>query len=377
MQLIKMNKKWGSLYKNFSPINLLLRMFGHRIMSSKARDMSRSFQVPALFTILILVLVASMLFFGHSGEKPDSPVGLVNQKWNSFESLVQFNPTVRLRNGTNLIWQIPNLPKGVLFIAHGCNGQAANFWDKSSTCPDCVGLPEERLITLHALARKFAVLTVSSVGVCWSFVKERLIVEGIIKWWVEEHKLEKLPLVALGASSGGYFVSALANYMRFNSIVLMIAEGVFDRMDIRKDYPPTLFVHMPKDETRKRKIDAYVEILRDEGIDVAEVKCVQFPLTQNFLADRVRGVSEAISKKLFALFQRKGFVDKDGYMTVDGRAIHLKTALRESKIKPLDMGLFHHIQEELNLAFAYHEMTSLQSDQIFDWFESHIKSSRL
>ena len=50
-----------------------------------------------------------------------------------------------------------------------------------------------------------------------------------------------------------------------------------------------------------------------------------------------------------------------------------KKVLSESNIIFPDWDIFvHHIQEELNLAFAYHEMTSLQSEQIFNWFESHM-----
>ena len=76
--------------------------------------------------------------------------------------------------------------------------------------------------------------------------------------------------VALGASSGCYFVSMLASKMGFRSIV-MIAEGVFDQIDVGKDYPPTLFVHMRKDKARKRKIGLNVE--RKESVDVCYFIC--------------------------------------------------------------------------------------------------------
>ncbi|XP_052177325.1 uncharacterized protein LOC127791468 [Diospyros lotus] len=328
--------------------------------------------VPVLFVFLIVVLLGFTLLFQYDGRKGDSPIGLVKQKWNGFESLVQLSPTVEAVNGTDLVWQIPESPKAVLFLAHGCSGRALNFWDRSQTCPDCVGLPEERLIVLEALSRKFAVIAISSVGRCWSFGEERMIVKGIIKRWVAKRRLDNLPLVALGASSGGHFVSLLATDLRFSSIVVMIAEGLYDQMDISKDYPPTLFVHMPKDEARKQRIDSNIRILKDEGIDVAEIKCMEFPLSPNFLADRVPGLGESISTKLFDLLQEKSFIDKNGYMRADGRAIHLKAALRKSKIVLPDKGLIHHIQEELNLAYAYHEMTSLQSEKIFKWFESHM-----
>ncbi|KAJ4729058.1 Secretion-regulating guanine nucleotide exchange factor [Melia azedarach] len=329
-------------------------------------------RLPVLIMFLVLILIVSVLLFGKDSKKPDSSFGLLKQKWNSFEPSVQFHPTVELRNGTDMIWQIPDSPKAVLLLAHGCNGRAVNFWDRSPNCPKCIGLPEERLLVLHALARRFAVLTISSIGRCWTMGEERLIVKDIIRWWVETHNLEKLPLVALGASSGGYFVSALAMDLRFSSITLMIAEGMFDQMDIAEDYPPTLFVHMPKDSYRQQKIGEYMEVMRNKGIDVAEIECMEFPLSQNFLADRIPGLDQAISAKLFDLLREKGFIDENGYMRSDGRATRWKAALRESKAIFLDKNLVHHVQEELNLAFAYHEMTSLQSEQIFKWFETHM-----
>ncbi|XP_059663327.1 uncharacterized protein LOC132309000 [Cornus florida] len=347
-------------------------MFRRGNKTSKPWNVSLNPQVPVLVTFLIIILVVFLWWFHDNGEKSSSSFGIKMQKWNSFESLVQFNQTVEFRNGTDVIWQIPNSPKAVLFLAHGCDGRAANFWDRSANCPNCVGLPEERLIVLHALARNFAVLTVSSAGRCWSFGKEKLIVKGIIKWWVEKYKFEKIPLVALGASSGGYFVSLLATNLRFSSITIMIAEGMFDQMDITKKYPPTLFVHMPKDEARKQRIDENLEVLKEKGIDVADIKCMEFPLSPTFLADRIPGLGQSISEKLFDLFHDKGFIDKNGYMRNDGRAIRWKAGLRERGMHLPDGHLAHHIQEELNLAFAYHEMTSLQSEKIFDWFESHM-----
>jgi hypothetical protein len=285
---------------------------------------------------------------------------------------VQFHPTIEVKNGTEIIWQIPDTPKAVIFLVHGCNGRAVNFWDRSSTCSNCIGLPEERLLVLHALARKFAVLTISSVGRCWTFGEERLIVKDILKWWVEKNKLQQLPIVALGASSGGYFVSVLANELKFSSITLMIAEGVFEKMDISEDYPPTLFVHMPKDIYRQQKIHENLERLRNKGVDVAEIECMEFPLSPHILADRIPGIDQTFSAKLFELLQGKGFIDENGYMKNDGRATRWKAALRESKTYFPDQHLAQHIQEELNLAFAYHEMTSLHSELIFKWFESHM-----
>ncbi|KAI4378359.1 hypothetical protein MLD38_015850 [Melastoma candidum] len=323
---------------------------------------------------LALIVLVVFLLCRDGGKMPKEPViEGADRSWSSFDGSVKSRPTVEYRNGTDLIWQIPGSPKAVLFIAHGCNGRAINFWDRSSSCEGCVGLPEERLIVLEALSRGFAVLTVSSMGRCWTMGEERLVVREIIEWWVVKNGLEMLPVFALGASSGGYFVSALATDLKFGGIVLMIAEGVFDQIDVSGDYPPTLFVHMPKDTRRKQKIDEFMVQLKKKGIDVAEVKCMEFPLSPNFLADRIPGLGNDVSAELFKLFQREGFVDENGYMKKDGRATRWKKALDvDNKGLLLDKRLINHVQEELNLAFAFHEMTSLQSEQIFKWFESHL-----
>uniref|UniRef100_A0A803RBE1 Uncharacterized protein n=1 Tax=Cannabis sativa TaxID=3483 RepID=A0A803RBE1_CANSA len=325
--------------------------------------------VVSCLTSLILLLV--FLCSNNAQESTKSPLGLQNQKWNSFESVVQFHPTMAFRNGTDVIWQVPNSPKAVLFLAHGCDGQALNFWDKSPDCSNCIGLPEERLIVLHALSRKFAVLTISSAGRCWSMGKEIMIAKDTIRWWVEKQGLEKLPLVAMGASSGGYFVSVLATELDFSSIALMIAEGVFERIETKENYPPTMFVHMPKDSIRQRKIDKTMELIRHKGAEVAEIKCMEFALSPQFLADRIPGIDHSVSAKLFELFKLKGFVDENGYMRNDGRKTRWKKSVKEDESISIDEHLLHPIQEELNLAFAFHEMTSLAFEQILDWFESH------
>ncbi|KAJ0246671.1 Secretion-regulating guanine nucleotide exchange factor [Hirschfeldia incana] len=283
----------------------------------------------------------------------------------------QSHPTVEIQNGTQSIWKIPNKPKAVLFIAHGCHRKASDFWDKSPSCPQCTSLPEERVLVRTALSKSFAVITVSSASTCWTFGKEKRIVRDVIRTWIKKHNLEKLPLVALGASSGGYFVSALAMDMEFSSIVLMIAEGVFDRIRVTKRYPPTLFVHMPKDVFRQQKVREFLQGLRMEGVDAAEVECLDLQMSPGFLADRIEGFDRGVSEKVFEVLREKGFVDEKGYMKRDGRRTPWKEALSGYKIS-LEESLVTPVEEELNLAYAYHEMTSLQSEQIFNWFESHM-----
>lgn len=117
--------------------------------------------------------------------------------------------------------------------------------------------------------------------------EEVIIVKDIIRWWVENKKLKKLPFVAMGLSSRGYFVSMLATVLKFTSITIMIAEGKFNKMDIKSYPPPTLVVHMPKDILRKQKVDEYMEVLTNDGLDVAEIDCKEFPLSPQLIKPHV------------------------------------------------------------------------------------------
>lgn len=146
---------------------------------------------------LILILLFLISVFYSNDKRTHSTLGFTAQKWNTL-NLVQFHPTIEFRNGTDVIWQIPDSPKAVLFLAHGCNGRAVNFWDRSSSCSNCIGLPEERQLVLHALANKFAVLTISSMGRCWTFGEEMLIVKNIIRWWLRKNELESFHLLLWG-----------------------------------------------------------------------------------------------------------------------------------------------------------------------------------
>jgi hypothetical protein len=326
----------------------------------------------------VLLLFATLLLISRipilnplSESKAPKNLQNLSQKLPKFTS--QLNPSSYHTNGTEVIYQIPSSSKAVLFVAHGCSLHAYDFWDKSPYCTHCTGLPEDRLFVLRALKLNMAVITISSLGKCWSYQREMENVQWIIQHWVHINKLENLPKFAMGASSGGYFVSSLATKMKFNSICIMIAEGVFENIDMLENYPPTLFVHMVKDRFRARAILSNMAQLAEAGVEVKEIRCEQFPLDADFLAKRIPGLDRSFADKLIEVFNEKGFLDENGYLKKDGRALKWKETLLEKKLIHEKFELFSHVNEELNLAFAYHEFTSLKNDEIFEWFESHMK----
>jgi hypothetical protein len=79
-----------------------------------------------------------------------------------------FNPETDIE----VVWQKPRDASRVIFLAHGCSHGAVDFWPKSSACPKCIGLPEERTIVKAALRRGYMVVAISSMdranSRCWS-----------------------------------------------------------------------------------------------------------------------------------------------------------------------------------------------------------------
>ena len=68
----------------------------------------------------------------------------------SNEKLNSGNPTYDEIGGAEVVWHSKPNPKAILFLAHGCNHQATDFWHLCKTCPKCTGLPEEVRIARYA-----------------------------------------------------------------------------------------------------------------------------------------------------------------------------------------------------------------------------------
>jgi len=83
---------------------------------SKAWNGPQKCRVSILITSLILIILVLISIYRDNGQNSRLSSGLLKQKWNSLESLVQFHPTIEVKNGTEIIWQIPDTPKAVFWF---------------------------------------------------------------------------------------------------------------------------------------------------------------------------------------------------------------------------------------------------------------------
>lgn len=149
----------------------------------------------------------------------------------------------------------------VLFLAHGCSHAATDFFDKGARCEQCIGLPIERRIVRESLKRGYTVVAISSIdregAKCWHPTVDAPRIARGLEFVAETARLGRLPILALGASSGGRMVHELAasdlpdalaapGRKRLAAAAVQIMpipiEGVDD------EYPPAILWHMPRDE---------------------------------------------------------------------------------------------------------------------------------
>ncbi|KAH7281181.1 hypothetical protein KP509_36G034100 [Ceratopteris richardii] len=324
-----------------------------------------------------IILISAPLIIFVSRHSVSLPPQTSDTDWGKQGILFPLSGTLDYVQDTQLVWQAPSSPKAVLFIAHGCHGSATHFWDKSHNCAECIGLPEERVIVMNALSRDYAVIAISSTRECWNLATDKDKVLSTLSHWIKERGYSELPVLALGASSGGYFISALAKAYKFNAIVIMISEGFFQIMEVDEHYPSTLFVHMVKDKRRASLIKDAMEALRTKGVNASEVKCYPLAVTPHYFT-KIPGLDALTSEKAHQALKDAGVLDKDNYMMADGRSMNWMVPLRWRHVLPEDhYNLWDmHMRELLNLAFGYHEMTSIPSKKIFDWLDRHLYISK-
>lgn len=286
-------------------------------------------------------------------------------------------PAYELLAGAEAMYELPaTSPTAVLFLAHGCQHSATDFWAPTSAAPQCLGLPEEVRIVKSALRAGFAVIAISSqdrlISRCWDIDTDGPIVQKALTAFREQHNLAALPLVALGASSGGAFVLLLAGTVRFRAVISQIM-AVPPPM-LPEPMPPTLFVHMLRDQRTASMVNKCVRKLRNSsgaaaGSGQLEVRA-QKP-TAAFFTKRIEGLTHATATELHEALRRHKLLDADGYLAADPRGSPWRAAIRATpglaeKLPGPGGGAkadslvpdASAVAEALNVAWAAHEIVS-------------------
>lgn len=272
--------------------------------------------------------------------------------------------------------------KGLVFLAHGCHHSAGDFWPYGATCPTCIGLPEEVRISSAIVTAGWAAIAVSSADRtsfrCWDFETDETRVVHALAEFREEHRLNHLPLAAFGVSSGGALVLQLAKVVPLHAIVSQI-------MAIPPSYlvgfggapfPPTLFIHMPRDRRTAAGVRRCVRWLNQTGVRAAEIGVLPLQIHPGFFC-RIPGIGEPLSHRLRRSLAP--MLGDDGWLRGDPREGGWRDLVRAdrevaSRLPGTRPGVADSLEpdvsplsEVLNVAWAAHEITGDYMQDTMMW----------
>ena len=304
--------------------------------------------------------------------------------------------------------------KALVLLFHGCNHAGADWWT----------LPEDRRNVRLLLAMGYSAIAFTSTdreSGCWdsawpggnaavSNVDVEMVVAGL-KAFLEREYGSAGPYPALftmGASSGGVFTSIVSRALPVMAQVVIIAPGseaallmvsqrstsaalssapasivpgALSSLSTLYPVPPTLFLYMTRDvhwastarftslmsRMRAKGRELGFRLSREESI--VSVPLDPVPLSPSFLHDRIDGVSAEDSARFFDAALKEDFVSKAGALQQDPRESGAARYLVE-RMGGAEWKARHAVvEEELNVLWGQHEMTSDKMDDVVRWME--------
>jgi len=297
------------------------------------------------------------------------------------------------RNGTReiianveTVYEKPASPaRGIVVLAHGCQHSATDFWPHSTECAECIGLPEEVRIARAIVAAGWVAVAFSSadreMSRCWEFEVDGPRVLRALSKFRHRHGLDELPAAALGASSGGAFVLMLARELPLRAVVsqIMALPPAMLQGYNGTPFPPTLFLHMPRDGRTAALVSKCVGRLSQQGRPVAEIGAPPLAVTEAFFT-RIPGVGGPLSARIAAALSPH--LNGERRLKQDPRRSKWRETLCADEglcallpgRRPGEPDALVHdvspVAEVLNVAWAQHEIMADYMPQTMEWIES-------
>lgn len=297
-----------------------------------------------------------------------------------------------------VVWEPPPLKAaGIVFLFHGCQHSAGDFWEAGPGCPNCLGLPEERAIVASAHENSYVAVAISSWdrlhSRCWRLqdVQPSLVVVDTMR---KRLGLDRTPAFALGASSGGGFTGMLASrapsgtFTAVSSQIMPVSDHFFAGGGAPSDIALEL-VSMPRDFMTEQYVQSNVATAISLGLKVSARHCLPLPVTPTLFSDRARTypgdaadhassfsrISLAASVEIAAVLEAEGFLDtRTKELLEDPRQSEWRDVLAtkgSSLIRNLPMEPdASALSEIMNVAWAQHEFCATDIQKTFDFFHA-------
>lgn len=280
-------------------------------------------------------------------------------------------------------------PKGILFLAHGCQHSMTDWWPKSKECKRCIGLPEEMAIVDLALQRQLLVVAASSYNrssKCWSKIDGPKVAELLLKLQTEQQHGDtndnnKLPLYAFGASSGGNFVSSVLPQALHEAGGGTLAGYVSQIMAVplkEVTTPPAVYITMSRDAYSERSAEAICQQLQGKQVPCRQIRLDPLPISQHYFSDRILSITKSTSEQMVIALQQAAFLDDStGMLTDNPRHCNWRAALKNLVRDNGDSLVADQspISEVLNVAWGQHEMSRDGVGEALDFLLEHTSTT--
>lgn len=341
--------------------------------------------MPVAITVLVVLGFVSVVWNGETAE-PALPKETTQARRDasSFDESPLSGATVdppqplerRTIGDVDVLLQRPSEPpKGILFGAHGCSHSHTDWWPSTpETCPECIGLPEERAIVDLALSEyQFMVVAVSSQNrnsKCWSPADGPVVARVLKEVYAAEQSTssrDKLSVVAFGASSGGGFVGrslpeAMAEIGQpLDGFVAQIAAPTPPKQSTTQSGLVATYVTMNRDTHTDEKAQEIVEELSSQNVPAKHIRVEPLAIVPGFFHDRIpQHYTLEESKTMVEALEQAQYLDSQTkYLAQDPRRSKWREVLRPHVPASKDgfVADASPVSEVMNVARAKHELT--------------------
>lgn len=143
-------------------------------------------------------------------------------------------------------------------------------------------------------------------------------------------------------------------------------------------YPPTIFVHMPRDNVTAIAVGANVATLQAAGVRTTARAVLPSVLTPTYFSDRIPGVPVPVSQAYVDALRADALLDADGRLVLDPRAsTHRWRPVLQEAAHAVGAGEIaleadaSPIFEALNVGWASHEIVGDVMGDVFAFWGHH------
>lgn len=278
------------------------------------------------------------------------------------QSNSKFNLNLRangLTGDDQFLWQTRGggRLRAILFVAHGCGHAMTDWWAPDDSCPNCIGLPEERAIVEIALNLNLVVVAMSSLDrrhfKCWS-EHDGPVVAKVLKQLQDDLRI---PILAFGASSGGRFVSTLLEpSLRGVNVSL---SGYISQISapFGPSNVPAVLITMNRDLLINAEAVTVVEELTKRKVPALHIRVPPVPVTANYFAERIGSVYALKSPQMVQTLHAAGILSDEGMLVEDPRQSGWRLLLAPFAVNDTLRADQSPLSEVINAAWGMHEMT--------------------